>query len=53
MVEVHLREQVNMYSDKYGEFQDSLKKSHNIFVGYKGDMEKVGTVLAKTFSICL
>ncbi|XP_055593709.1 alpha-taxilin [Uranotaenia lowii] len=41
MVEVHLREQVNMYSDKYGEFQDSLKKSHNIFVGYKGDMEKM------------
>ncbi|XP_038112183.1 alpha-taxilin [Culex quinquefasciatus] len=40
-VEVHLREQVNMYSDKYGEFQDSLKKSHNIFVGYKGDMEKM------------
>lgn len=41
MVEVHLREQVNMYSDKYGEFQDSLKKSHSIFVGYKGDMEKM------------
>ncbi|EAT46459.1 AAEL002374-PA [Aedes aegypti] len=41
MVELHLREQVNMYSDKYGEFQDSLKKSHNIFVGYKGDMEKM------------
>ncbi|XP_055639281.1 alpha-taxilin [Toxorhynchites rutilus septentrionalis] len=41
MVEVNLREQVNMYSDKYGEFQDSLKKSHNIFVGYKGDMEKM------------
>lgn len=41
MVEVHLREQVNMYSDKYGEFQDSLKKSQNIFVGYKGDMEKM------------
>ncbi|XP_053695561.1 alpha-taxilin [Sabethes cyaneus] len=41
MVEGHLREQVNMYSDKYGEFQDSLKKSHSIFVGYKGDMEKM------------
>lgn len=40
-VESHLRGQVNMYSDKYGEFQDSLKKSRSIYEGYQEDMKKV------------
>uniref|UniRef100_A0A182K1M1 Alpha-taxilin n=1 Tax=Anopheles christyi TaxID=43041 RepID=A0A182K1M1_9DIPT len=40
-VESHLRGQVNMYSDKYGEFQDSLKKSRSIYEGYQEDMKKM------------
>ncbi|XP_058060956.1 alpha-taxilin [Anopheles bellator] len=40
-VEGHLRGQVNMYSDKYGEFQDSLKKSKTIYEGYQEDMKKM------------
>ncbi|XP_053672945.1 alpha-taxilin [Anopheles nili] len=40
-VETHLRGQVNMYSDKYGEFQDSLKKSRSIYEGYQDDMKKM------------
>lgn len=39
--EKFLQDQVNLYSDKYGEFQNSLKKSHDIFAGYKTDMDKV------------
>uniref|UniRef100_A0AAG5DF26 Alpha-taxilin n=2 Tax=Anopheles atroparvus TaxID=41427 RepID=A0AAG5DF26_ANOAO len=40
-VESHLRGQVGMYSDKYGEFQDSLKKSRSIYEGYQEDMKKM------------
>uniref|UniRef100_A0A182SFM8 Alpha-taxilin n=1 Tax=Anopheles maculatus TaxID=74869 RepID=A0A182SFM8_9DIPT len=40
-VETHLRGQVTMYSDKYGEFQDSLKKSRSIYEGYQEDMKKM------------
>uniref|UniRef100_A0A182QVR1 Alpha-taxilin n=1 Tax=Anopheles farauti TaxID=69004 RepID=A0A182QVR1_9DIPT len=40
-VESHLRGQVTMYSDKYGEFQDSLKKSRSIYEGYQEDMKKM------------
>ncbi|XP_035783143.1 alpha-taxilin-like isoform X1 [Anopheles albimanus] len=40
-VEGHLRSQLNMYSDRYGEFQDSLKKSRSIYEGYQDDMKKM------------
>lgn len=36
-----LKEQVELYSGKYGEFQESLKKSHDVFEGYKTDMTKM------------
>lgn len=36
-----LKEQVDLYSGKYGEFQESLKKSHDVFEGYKTDMTKM------------
>lgn len=45
--EKYLREQVEIYSSKYNEFQDSLKKSHNIFTGYKTDMEKMSKKIMK------
>uniref|UniRef100_A0A182Y898 Uncharacterized protein n=1 Tax=Anopheles stephensi TaxID=30069 RepID=A0A182Y898_ANOST len=46
-VETHLRGQVTMYSDKYGEFQDSLKKSRSIYEGYQEDMKKVALMSKK------
>jgi Myosin-like coiled-coil protein len=36
-----LQDQINMYSEKYGEFQTSLKRSQQVFTGYKSDMEKM------------
>lgn len=45
--EKYLREQVEIYSSKYNEFQSSLKKSHNIFTGYKTDMEKMSKKMMK------
>ncbi|XP_058121701.1 alpha-taxilin [Anopheles ziemanni] len=41
MDESHLRGQVNMYTNKYSEFQDSLKKSRSIYEGYQEDMKKM------------
>jgi len=45
--EKFLKEQIDIYSEKYSEFQDSLKKSHNVFTGYKGDMEKMSKKILK------
>lgn len=42
-----LSEKVNIYSSKYSEFQDSLKRSHDVFVGYKTDMEKMSKKILK------
>lgn len=36
-----LREQLNVYSEKYQDFQSSIQKSNNVFVGYKTEIEKV------------
>ncbi|XP_063696356.1 alpha-taxilin [Culicoides brevitarsis] len=42
-----LQEQVNIYANKYSEFQGSLKKSHDVFAGYKTDMEKMSKKILK------
>lgn len=36
-----LKEQLNMYTEKYAEFQNSLQKSNNIFSTYKTEIESV------------
>lgn len=42
-----LTEQVNIYASKYSEFQGSLKKSHDVFAGYKRDMETMSKKIMK------
>lgn len=42
-----LTEQVNIYASKYSEFQGSLKKSHDVFAGYKRDMENMSKKIMK------
>uniref|UniRef100_A0A336M6Z4 CSON013095 protein n=1 Tax=Culicoides sonorensis TaxID=179676 RepID=A0A336M6Z4_CULSO len=42
-----LTEQVNIYASKYSEFQGSLKKSHDVFAGYKRDMESMSKKILK------
>lgn len=32
----------NMYTEKYADFQSSLKKSNDVFESYKNEMSKVG-----------
>ncbi|XP_073819659.1 beta-taxilin-like [Musca autumnalis] len=36
-----LKEQLNLYTAKYDDFQNSLQKSNDIFVTYKTEMEKM------------
>lgn len=43
-----LREQLNVYSEKYQDFQSSIQNSSNVFVRYKNDIEKVCTFLYLT-----
>lgn len=40
-----LKEQLNLYTNKYEEFQSSLKSSSNIFSTYKVEIEKVNPIL--------
>lgn len=39
-----LKEQLNMYTEKYADFQTSLQKSNDVFSTYKNEIEKVGLV---------
>lgn len=45
--EVQLRAQLNMYTDKYSEFQDTLTKSNQVFTSFKGEMEKMSKKIKK------
>lgn len=36
-----LKEQLNMYTEKYADFQTSLQKSNDVFSTYKNEIEKV------------
>lgn len=36
-----LKEQLNLYTEKYQDFQSSLQKSNDIFTTYKSEIEKV------------
>lgn len=40
-----LKEQLNMYTEKYADFQSSLQKSNDVFETYKNEMSKVSTIL--------
>lgn len=39
--EKNLKDQLSLYTDKYEDFQSSLKKSNDIFVSYKAEIDKV------------
>lgn len=39
--EKDLKEQLNIYTAKYDDFQNSLQKSNDIFATYKVELEKV------------
>ena len=39
--EAALKEQLNLYTTKYDDFQNSLQKSNDIFATYKVELEKV------------
>lgn len=39
--EKDLKEQLNLYTAKYDDFQNSLQKSNDIFATYKVELEKV------------
>lgn len=39
--ETVLKEQLNMYTEKYADFQTSLQKSNDVFSTYKTEIEKV------------
>lgn len=39
--EMALRNQINVYTEKYDEFQNALAKSNQIYSGFKGEIEKV------------
>lgn len=39
--EAALRGQINMYTEKYDEFQNALSRSNQLYSGFKGEMEKV------------
>ena len=40
--EKQLRTQLNIYTEKYNEFQATLNNSNQVFQSFKGEMEKVG-----------
>lgn len=39
--EEYLKEQLQLYTSKYDDFQNSLQKSNDIFSTYKIELEKV------------
>ena len=49
--EAALKEQLNLYTAKYDDFQSSLQKSNDIFATYKVELEKVIFLLHKEFYV--
>jgi len=39
--EVHLKTQLQIYTQKYAEFETTLNKSNEVFAAFKSEMEKV------------
>ena len=39
--EIHLKSQLQIYTDKYSEFETTLNKSNEVFAAFKSEMEKV------------
>lgn len=42
-----LKQQVNMYTEKYQDFQTSISKSNQVFVGYKTEIDKMAKNMTK------
>ncbi|GBP28917.1 Alpha-taxilin [Eumeta japonica] len=42
-----LRSQINVYTGKYDEFQNALQRSNQVFVGFKGEMDKMSKKIQK------
>lgn len=40
-----LKDQLNLYTEKYEDFQTSLQKSSDIFITYKSEIEKVSFII--------
>lgn len=45
--EASLKEQLNMYTEKYDDIKDALRKSNDVFVKYKRDMEELAKYIRK------
>lgn len=45
--EAALRGQINMYTEKYDEFQNALARSNQLYSGFKGEMEKMSKKITK------
>ncbi|KAK3932879.1 Alpha-taxilin [Frankliniella fusca] len=45
--ELRLREQVELYSNKYDEFQTALSRSNEVFGGFKEEMERMSKKIVK------
>ncbi|KAL5273271.1 TXLNB family protein [Megaselia abdita] len=50
--EVLLKEQLNIYTEKYDDFQNSLAKSNTIFTTYKAEIEKMSKNTTKLEREC-
>ena len=46
MIEIQLRSQLNSYTEKYEEFQNTLDKSNKIFTSFKKEMDDVSCVIS-------
>ncbi|KAL7287759.1 hypothetical protein TKK_0018140 [Trichogramma kaykai] len=47
IIEANLRSQVDMYSEKYEEFQNTLTKSNQVFGGFNTEIEKMTKKIVK------
>ncbi|XP_051991937.1 alpha-taxilin-like [Xyrauchen texanus] len=45
--EVHLKQQLSLYTDKFEEFQNTLSKSNEVFTTFKQEMEKMTKKIKK------
>ncbi|XP_023250179.1 alpha-taxilin-like, partial [Seriola lalandi dorsalis] len=45
--EVHLKQQLSLYTEKFEEFQTTLSKSNEVFTTFKQEMEKMTKKIKK------
>ena len=52
--EIDLRGQVELYTNKYDEFQTALSRSNEVFGGFKEEMERVKNFLVfGSYHLCI